>query len=257
MTRKYTDDDKRRSFELYYQMGEDRSYRAVGEDMGIGQQTISSWAKKGDWDGKCEKMHMQEVLKLDDMLVEKNVEASQRHIKLAKTIQYKALLALTRMKFKSATEASNALAKAVHIERQARNMTESSDTKKGDTYNVQNNNYNFSEAELHKMLDDEIIELGVLPNEESDPSREDQAVAEEQEGEVPTTLSQLSSLEEAGRTVEDPDESHFLGICEHERPASCPAHKSVPGQAGISGVGGTDAHPTEATDREKPSDDGD
>jgi hypothetical protein len=113
MTTKVPED----AFAFYFALGPDRSYAAVAEHYGVSKRAITKRAAKEDWSGRLEAANHKAREKLDQSVVGSLEAMNERHLKVARAIQAKALEALRQMPLERAMDAVKALDIGVRQER--------------------------------------------------------------------------------------------------------------------------------------------
>ncbi|MEM7517345.1 MAG: hypothetical protein AAF368_10535 [Planctomycetota bacterium] len=105
------------AFAFYAGLGPDRSYSDVAREFGVSKRTLIRRAKSEDWLARIEKIEAEARLKMDKKAVESIEEMGERHLKILRAIQGKALATLQRMELGSAMDAVRSLDLAVKSER--------------------------------------------------------------------------------------------------------------------------------------------
>ena len=108
------------AFSFYISVGPRRSYTAVGEKFGVSKRSVTSLAKREDWQRRVEEIDRKARESTDKRAVETIEEMNTRHLKSMKIVQGKALEALKARSIESAMDAVRALDLAVKQERVAR-----------------------------------------------------------------------------------------------------------------------------------------
>ncbi len=105
------------AFEYYVSLGEARSYRAVAEHFGVTKRAVSKRAARDSWSERLSVI-AQEVREVSDRrLVETLEEMGERHLRILRVIQSRALEALRAMPLATAMEAVRALDMSIRQER--------------------------------------------------------------------------------------------------------------------------------------------
>ena len=105
------------AFETYVSLGPGRSYRQVAEDHGVTKRAITSFARRENWSARLAKVESEARVETDKRAVDGLTEMNQRHTKIAKALQGKALEALKDMPLESARDVIRALDLGVRQER--------------------------------------------------------------------------------------------------------------------------------------------
>ena len=105
------------AFAFYVSLGPDRAYGAVAKEFGVSKRTVLRRARAEDWKGRIERIESEARHRIDKKAVESLEEMGERHLKIVRAIQGKALAALQRMELDSAMDAVRALDLTVKAER--------------------------------------------------------------------------------------------------------------------------------------------
>ena len=116
MTKRIPDE----AFTFYMVLGPDRSYQKVAERFGVSKRAVSKRAQADDWASRAEKIQAESRARQDAGIVDAFDEMNQRHLKVLKVIQGKALEALRTLPLERATDAVKALELVMKQERIAR-----------------------------------------------------------------------------------------------------------------------------------------
>ena len=108
------------AFAYYVSLGPERSYQAVATEFGSSKRTVVRRAKLEDWQQRIQKIESEARLRVDKKAVDSIEETSERHLKILRAIQSKALQALQTMELTSAMDAVRALDLTVKAERVVR-----------------------------------------------------------------------------------------------------------------------------------------
>ena len=111
--------DRQELFQAYVNMGDTRSYQRVADQYGVAKHTITRIAMEHDWLGRLKLIEDEARRAADKKLAEARAEAYERHIKLSKLIQSKALQGLQAHAFDSARDSAKAIVEGVKLERVA------------------------------------------------------------------------------------------------------------------------------------------
>ena len=105
------------AFTFYFSLGPGRSYADVAREFGISRRTVLRRAKAEDWKGRIDRIEAEARVRIDKKVVESIEEMSERHLKILRAIQGKALATLQRMELTDAMDAVRALDLTVKAER--------------------------------------------------------------------------------------------------------------------------------------------
>ncbi len=105
------------AFEYYVALGPGRSYRAVAERFGVSKRAVTSHASREHWAERLAKVEEEARQKADERAVDALREMNDRHLKIAKALQARALEALTRMPLDTGRDVIRALDLGVRQER--------------------------------------------------------------------------------------------------------------------------------------------
>ena len=97
------------AFEFYIGLGIGRGYQAVASHYEVSKGTVSSLAKKDNWQERLTRIERDARSKADGKALETLEQVNERHIKAARVIQAKALEGLRNMSLETAKEAVRAL----------------------------------------------------------------------------------------------------------------------------------------------------
>lgn len=109
--------DGEQMFQAYVGMGPSRSYQRVADQFGWSKPCVTRTAMKGEWLKRLREIEAEARHEADKKMMEARVEAHERHIKLAKLIQTRAVQGLQAHQFDNARDASRALVDGVKLER--------------------------------------------------------------------------------------------------------------------------------------------
>jgi hypothetical protein len=112
MTRRIPQD----AFQQYVAMGPSRSYRAVAEHLGVNKRSVTRHAIKHGWQERLAAIEGQAREKADQEMVESYAVVTQRHLKVLRAIQQRALQALQRAPITTGIQAVRALDLAIKSE---------------------------------------------------------------------------------------------------------------------------------------------
>jgi hypothetical protein len=116
MNRKLTPE----AFEYYFGLGADRSYRAVAEKFHVAKKTVVATAKREGWQERIAQRDQAATKRAEDRVVESLTAMKDRHLRMIRAVQSKALDALKNMPIDTGYQAVQALVKAIEQERLAR-----------------------------------------------------------------------------------------------------------------------------------------
>ena len=105
------------AFEYYFGLGTARSYVAVAEKYGVAKQTVTTAAKREDWQRRVTDRERQVQAGVEKKAVESIEAMRERHMRLLKAIQGKAIQALQQLPLDTAFQAVRALALTIEQER--------------------------------------------------------------------------------------------------------------------------------------------
>ena len=105
------------AFEHYYGMGPRRSYQAVADHYGVTKRAIVDFAKREGWMDRLDTIEQEARERSDQRIVETLDAMNERHLKLVRVIQGKALEAIRAMPIGTAMDAARALDMAIKQER--------------------------------------------------------------------------------------------------------------------------------------------
>lgn len=105
------------AFSFYWSLGPERSHHVVAEHLGVSKRAVSKLATRENWRERIMKIDQEANDRMDEKLTESLEEMNERHLKMIKIVQRKALEALKSMPLTTANEAVRALDMAVKQER--------------------------------------------------------------------------------------------------------------------------------------------
>jgi len=108
------------AFAAYASMGVERSYRAVAEKFDVSKRAVTSLANKEQWAERLEAIEAEAQERADKRIAETLDDMNQRHLRIAKALQGKALRALQDMPLDQAKDVIRALDLGVKQERLVR-----------------------------------------------------------------------------------------------------------------------------------------
>jgi hypothetical protein len=104
----------------YVSLGPARSYAQVGEHFGVTKRAVVKLATRERWQAQVEEIERQAREKAKLKATESQEEMNERHLKIARATQSKALEALMRYPLETALQAVRALESSVRQERTIR-----------------------------------------------------------------------------------------------------------------------------------------
>ena len=108
------------AFEHYFALGHERSYRAVADHYRVSKTAVANLAEREKWQEQVIARERLAREALEQKSVETLEQMNERHIKLCKLIQKKALDALRTMPISAAMEAVRAMDLSIKQERLVR-----------------------------------------------------------------------------------------------------------------------------------------
>ena len=105
------------AFEVYLAMGTGRSYQALANKFSVSKQAITKLARKEDWQRKLEEVEDKVRSDSLDQAIDVLGEMNERHLKVVRVIQGKALRTLQDLPLRSGMDAVRALEIAIRQER--------------------------------------------------------------------------------------------------------------------------------------------
>jgi hypothetical protein len=108
------------AFEFYASLGPSRSYQAVADHYGVSKRAVTKKATKENWQKWIIDRERKALEAVDKKAIETLEQMSDRHLKVCKLIQRKALEALRSMPLTTAMEAVKALNLTIKQERLVR-----------------------------------------------------------------------------------------------------------------------------------------
>lgn len=105
------------AFTHYFSLGPGRSYQAVANFFQVDKKTITRRAKLENWQGKLADLERQAQEKTNQKIVSTLEEMNERHLKILRVVQARALETLRATPLKTASDAVRALEFTVRNER--------------------------------------------------------------------------------------------------------------------------------------------
>jgi hypothetical protein len=105
------------AFEFYVALGPARSYSKVAEHYGVTKRAVTAHAKRERWAERLQEAEAKAREESQEKAVEVLAEMDERHLKVAKALQGKALAALRELPLDKATDVIKALELGVKQER--------------------------------------------------------------------------------------------------------------------------------------------
>ena len=108
------------AFHFYFALGPERSYRAVAEHFGVSKTAVANLAERERWQNRVWELEKQAHDAVEKKMTETLEQMSERHLKMLKLIQRKALETLKSMPLSTAVEAAKTLDASIKTERLVR-----------------------------------------------------------------------------------------------------------------------------------------
>lgn len=105
------------AFEIYQSMGEERSYEALADRLGVTKRAVTKAAAREQWQERLSSIQARAREAADQASVDVRKEAAERHLKVARFIQSRSIEALKSMPIESAMDGIRAYGMAVNMER--------------------------------------------------------------------------------------------------------------------------------------------
>lgn len=105
------------AFEFYFGLGSGRSYRAVADHFGVTKKAITNLAVREGWQQLIEERELKIRESTDRKAVETIEQQNERHLRILKAIQAKALEALKSLSMEKAADVVRALEMSIRQER--------------------------------------------------------------------------------------------------------------------------------------------
>ena len=245
-----------KAFNLYIEMGSDRTVEKVADQLKIPVNTVRAWCRISKWVDKAKHREMDEAnAVLARIPIENAKEARERQIRLGKVMQHVGMTAIKdlRGKIKTIGDAQKLVSAGVKIENEAR-ADEKSNIHIDRLQIIENPLAVLEKAQ--RMLDSEVSKLGFNPSTGTIIKGQVTAIAEGEEAVLPVNnRSGDSGSGEAG-DLEDTTWSDLQRPSVHEGHTARSPETEIPGSSGESETGGSDVEVSEAGDREVQKDDG-
>lgn len=108
------------AFQFYVSLGPERSYQRVAEEYGVSKRAVTRHATKEAWQSRLGRIEEEARKRGDEGLVETIEQMNDRHFKLLRVVQGKAIETLKSMPLGSAMDAVRALDIVLRQERTIR-----------------------------------------------------------------------------------------------------------------------------------------
>ena len=108
------------AFGYYWSLGPERSYQAVADHFGVSKRAVTKVAGRENWSQRIVEIEKKAHERTDEKLAESLEQMNERHIKVCKLIQRKALETLKTMPLSTAVEAVRSLESSIKTERLVR-----------------------------------------------------------------------------------------------------------------------------------------
>lgn len=105
------------AFEFYVALGPERTHQRVADKYGVSRRSVVRHAGKERWKERLEEVERRAQAESEERVFELVREMNERHIKIAKTLQGKALEALRTLPIDKASDVIRALDLGVRQER--------------------------------------------------------------------------------------------------------------------------------------------
>jgi hypothetical protein len=105
------------AFELYLAMGPGRSYQALARQLSVSKQAVTKLAGREAWQDRLEEIESRARTESDQHVVGVLAEMNERHLKVLRVVQGKALEALKEKPLRSGMDAVRALEMSIRHER--------------------------------------------------------------------------------------------------------------------------------------------
>lgn len=105
------------AFEYYLSMGSARSYQKVADHYGVVKRTVNDRAVSEGWSKRLAAIEQRAREMFDERAADIRVEARERHLKILKAIEGRAVQALQKQEIDSGFAAVKALEVAIKLER--------------------------------------------------------------------------------------------------------------------------------------------
>lgn len=105
------------AFELYFALGPSRSYQALADRLGVSKQAVVKRALRERWQARVDELEERARAESSERVVEEIKEMNERHLKVLRVIQTKALETLKDKALRTGIDAVRALDMAIRQER--------------------------------------------------------------------------------------------------------------------------------------------
>ena len=105
------------AFEFYHSLGPGRSHQAVADRYGVTKRAVTMCAKREEWTQRLEEVERKARERSEKRILESIDEMQERHLKIIRVVQARALEAIKGMPIASAMDAARALDMTLRQER--------------------------------------------------------------------------------------------------------------------------------------------
>lgn len=114
MARKF---DPEEAFASYVAAGDRRSYAALAKQYHVAKRSIAECARRHDWPARLAKIEAEAQAKSDKRMSDTRAETRERHLKLLRAVESRAVQALQAHALDSAMEGVRALDASIKLQR--------------------------------------------------------------------------------------------------------------------------------------------
>lgn len=108
------------AFDFYVGLGSDRSYQKVADEYGVSKRAVTKLAGREGWQRRLDDLERRSRERSDEKAVESLEAMGERHLRMLKLVQGRAIETLRSMPLTTAMEAVRALDMAIRQERLVR-----------------------------------------------------------------------------------------------------------------------------------------
>jgi len=108
------------AFSVYVAMGPGRSYQAMADKYGVSKRSVTRHAATAEWAARLQKIEEESRVKTDKRAAQTLDDMNERHLRIAKSLQAKALSALKNLPLDTTRDVIRALDLGVKQERLVR-----------------------------------------------------------------------------------------------------------------------------------------
>lgn len=107
------------AFDFYFELGVARSYQTVADHFGVSKQAVVKRAKRDNWQQQLIDLEKKASERRQEKMLDSAEEMAERHRKMGRLLQARALEAIKSVPFTTAAEAARGMDLGIKFERTA------------------------------------------------------------------------------------------------------------------------------------------